>query len=142
MILYPDQRVEQPDNETVCFAAPIDECDWQQLYAKARYNELEELAMRYIIIENEDGIAMGDPHTSVYFMRNDQEINDRVCIILRRMEGRDMCLECAAWIRLKENYSGMIYICRGSTSAEAWQSYASAAGCEQHLVAMVDLELQ
>ena len=130
MILYPDQRIEQLDNETVCFAAPIDECDWQFLYAKARYNELEELAMRYVIIKDE----------SVYFMRNDQEITDRVCIILRQMEGRDTCLECAAWIRIKENYPGMVYICRGSTTADQWQSYASAAGCEQHLVAMVDLD--
>ena len=131
MILYPDQRVQQPDNETVCFAAPIDECDWQYLYARARYNEQEETAMRYVIIENESG--------TVYFMRNDQEITDRVCIILRRMEDQDLCLECAAWIRLKENYPGMIYMCRGSTTAELWQSVSSEAGCEQHLVAMVDL---
>lgn len=130
MILYPDQRVEQPENETVCFAAPIDECDWQQLYSLARYNELEELAMRYVIITSDTA--------SVYFMRNDQEVTDRVCIVLRRMEDRDMCLECAAWVRLKENYPGMIYMCRGSTTADLWQTYAASAGCPQHLVAMVD----
>jgi len=129
MILYPDQRVEQPDNETVCFAAPIEQCDWEQLYSLARYNELEELAMRYVVITED-----------VYFMRNDQEVNDQVCIILRRMEDQDMCLECAAWVRVKENFPGMIYMCRGSTTADQWQSYASAAGCEQHLVAMVELQ--
>ena len=129
MILYPDQRVEQPDNETVCFAAPIDECDWQQLYAKARYNELEDVAMRYIVIIE-----------GVYFMRNNNEFTDQVCILLRRMEDQDLCLEGAAWIRIKENFPGMIYVCRGSTTADQWQSYASASGCAQHLVAMVDLE--
>ncbi len=130
MILYPDQTIEQPENETVCFAAPIHECDWQQLYSQARYNVLETVAMRYVVITED-----------VYFMRNELEITDRVCVLLRRMEDQDSCIEAAAWVRIKENFPGMIYICRGSTTADLWQAYASVAGCEQHLVAMVDLDI-
>ncbi len=131
MILYPDQTIAQPENETVCFAAPIDKCDWQQLYSQARLNELEDLAMRYAVIV--DG---------VYFMRNKLPMTDRVCIVLRRMEDDASCIEAAAWVRIKENYPGMIYICRGSTTTDQWQTHAMAAGCEQHLVAMVDIDIQ
>jgi len=128
VILYPDQREPPQENETVITAAPIKQHDWDHLYELGRKNEIKEVAMRYAIITGED----------VYFMRNRSDITDRVCILLRRMEDDDTCLEATAWIRIRENYPGMVYWCRWST-ADKWQTFSSAAGAPQHQVAMVDL---
>lgn len=144
MILYPDQRIkDQPENETVCFAAPIDKCDWDFLYARAKKNVLTNTGMRFVIIVGDHDTAPvdSDEFTEVYFMRNNQEITDRVCIVLRENEDADKCLESAAWIRIQENYPGMIYICRGSTRADKWQKYSSALGAPQEYVCMVDFHV-
>lgn len=132
MILYPDQRMQaqQPENETVCFAAPIDMCDWNYLHSIGRYHELEQTGMRYVLLDTQD---------CIYFMRNEQEVTDKVCIVLRGIESVDDSIETAAWIRIKENYPGMIYICRGSTTADKWQTHNAALGAPQEYVCMVDI---
>lgn len=144
VILYPDQRIldRQPDNETCVFAAPIDICDWNYLHALAAMNKrlLGVTKMRYIILKDEAGIAMGDAHVSVYFMRNTREINDQVCILLRDMETPDECLESAAWIRITKRFHGMIYICQGSITADKWQTHAASLGANEESVCMVDLD--
>jgi len=143
MLLYPDQRVTQPENETVCFAAPIDLCDWEHLYSKARYNVVDAVGMRYLIIVDESTsvITPGVDVASVYFMRNEQEVTDQVAIIFRRTEDEDTCIETAAWIRIKENYPGMIYIVRGSSTGDHWQTHAAAIGAPEGSVAMVDFNV-
>ena len=118
MLLYPDQRISnQPENQTVCFAAPIDKCDWE--YLAGRGKVLSNTQMKFVIIERTD-------ETDVFFMRNDSEVNDRVCLILRENEDSDTCIESAAWVRIQENFPGMIYIVRGFTDADKWQTHAAA----------------
>ena len=142
MILYPDQRVNQPDNETVCFGAPIHKCDWEFLFSRGRKNTLQQTGMRYAVIIDEEvdaANAESRVYDSVYFMRNDAEINDKVCVLLRNNEDEDTCLESAAWIRITENFPGMIYIVKaGNETADKWQSMSSAIGTEQSCVCMVD----
>ena len=132
MLLYPDQRVEQPDNETVCFGAPIDKCDWE--YLNGRSKVLSSTGMAFVIIDCSDS-------TDVYFMRNDSEVNDRVCVVLRDKEDPDKCIESAAWIRIQENFPGMIFICRGTVDADKWQTYAAAIGASEECTCMVDLDM-
>lgn len=133
MILYPDQgHKNQPENSTVCFAAPIDKCDWEFLhYGEGKRNQLDATNMRYVILD--------DKKDGVYFMRNEMEFTDTVCLLLRTMEDDDTCIESAAWIRIKENFPGMIYIVSGSTNADKYQRYHSAIGAPEDTVCMVDL---
>ena len=143
MILHPDQQVQQPENETVHFGCPIHKCDWEMLYARARLKELEHTGMRYIVImDDEPGMAdasTGDAFDTVYYMRNDSDVNDRVCVLLRTNQGRDVCLESAAWIRIKENYPGMIYIVKaGADQVDKYDAMASTIGADQSCVCMVD----
>lgn len=138
MLLYPDMRApQQPDNDTVCFAAPIELTEWEHLYGRGRDNQLQHTRMRYVIFT--DNIHEDDT-TSVFFMRNDAEITDRVCILLRAFEDADTCLESAAWIRINENFPGMIYIVRGTETADKWQKHNATLGAPQDLVCMVDYE--
>lgn len=132
MILYPDQRIaNQPENSTVCYAAPIDKCDWEFLYyGEGTRHQLTATDMRFVILEGED---------QVYFMRNEGEITDRVCLLLRTMEDDDTCMESAAWIRIQENFPGMIYIVSGSTFADEYQRYHSAIGAPEDSVCLVDI---
>ena len=131
MILYPDQRKDQPENHTVCYAAPIDKCDWEFLhYGEGTRHQLEQTDMRFVILEGEE---------RVYFMRNESEVTDKVCLLLRTMEDEDTCIESAAWIRIQENFPGMIYIVQGSTFADNYQRYHSAIGAPEDSVCMVDL---
>lgn len=133
MLLYPDQRApEQPENDTVCFAAPIEQSDW--MYLKARGKVLSATQQHFVIIEQ-------DENNEVYFMRNESEVTDRVCIILRDNEDPDTCIESAAWVRIQENFPGMIYICRSSPHADKWQAYTSAIGAIESSVCMVDMDL-
>lgn len=131
MILHPDMLVEQPENATLVYANPIDEDDWHALYHAHARNEIEQVAMRYVIFKS-------DATTDVHFMRNDSETTDTCCILLRRMEDDDLCMEAVAWIRLKEDYHGMIYCVRPSKHET---SMAQTAGADQASVAMVDFEL-
>lgn len=130
MILYPDQRHDQPENNTVCYAAPIEKCDWEFMYyGEGMRHQLTATDMRFVILEGED---------QVYFMRNDSEVTDRVCILLRTMEDTDTCIESAAWIRIQENFPGMIYIVQGSTYADKYQRYHATIGAPEDSVCMVD----
>lgn len=138
MLLYPDPRIgEQPDNLTTCFSVPIDVCEWEHLKAIADGTGDEDAidglnAMRFVTLEDD-----------IYFMRSTGEDGyDKLVILLRENEDADTCLESAAWIRVRHEYNGMIYICRKSTTADAWQSFAAiaAANVDEALVAMVDLD--
>lgn len=133
MLLYPDPReIDQPDNLTTCFSAPIDACDWEVLNAKA--GDPEPLNdMRFVILGGDD----------IYFLRGrGQDGYKTLIVLLRDTEDADTCLESAAWIRVKFEFNGMIYICRKSTAANAWQSMTaiSAAYVNEDYVAMVDID--
>lgn len=139
MILYPDQRIEQPDNETVCFAAPIDYIDWEFFRARAHKART---GMKFLRLKDDtdiDAIPEGTDFCSVYFMRNEAEINDEIIIFFRDNEDDDTCLESAAWIRIEENFPGMIYFCRGSLHADKWQTHAASLGAPESSVCMVDI---
>ena len=133
MLLYPDKLVSnQPQNETTCFGGDIDYCDF--VYLKARGQQVPETNMHYAILHDEQNGA------NVFFMRNENVATDRVCVLLRGDEGANKCLESAAWIRVKEEFPGMIYIVRGSTNHHntiRW--HASLMGAAQEYVCMVDL---
>ena len=138
MLLYPDPRVrEQPDNLTTCFAAPIHAIDFDNLMGKTARQGCEPNRdalnnMPFVMLEDD-----------FYFMRsNGEDGYERIVIILRTNEDPDTCLESAAWIRIKYEYNGMIYICRQSPAAHfEWQTIQGiiAAGVDEKLVAMVDL---
>lgn len=132
MLLWPDPRVdEQPENLTTCFAVPIDSCEWEYLLGRCKQEQSN--FMPFTILEGDE----------IYFMRSAGEDGyERVAILLRNNEDADECLESAAWIRVKHEFNGMIYICRKSTTADQWQSFAAIAATEtdESLVAMVDLE--
>ena len=139
MLLYPDQRVtQQPDNDTCVFAAPIESTEWAHLYARGARNELQHTGMRYVIFK--DSIHEGD-NTSVYFMRNDAEITDQVCVLLRGTEDPDTCIESAAWIRINENYPGMIYIVPYTLDPGKYQTHHASLGAPEELVCMVDYDV-
>jgi hypothetical protein len=74
-------------------------------------------------------------------MRNDAEVTDQVCVLLRGFEDPDTCIESAAWIRINENFPGMIYIVRGTVAADKWQNLNSTLGAPEDLVCMVDFDL-
>ena len=135
MLLYPDPRVsEQPDNLTTCFAAPIHACDFEHLWgiANSREDFADERVMPYVMLD-----------ADIYFLRSNGEVGyTSLVIILRTNEDPDTCLESAAWLRLKYEYNGMIYICHRSESAHYdWQTFRgiAAAGVDESLIAMVDL---
>ena len=143
MLLYPDQRADQPENDTVCFGAPIHKCDWEFLLGRTRGQKITQTQMPFTIIVDEtaSGSNDGNPNVfdSVYFMRNDSEVNDKVCVILRDNEDPDICLESAAWIRIQENFPGMIYIVKaGSVHTDKWEAHSSAIGADQECVCMID----
>ena len=121
---------DQPDNLTTCFSAPIDKCDWEFLFARARPDELNGLP--FIILKEDE----------LYFMRSTGEDGyDSLAVILQDFYGdRDACLESAAWLRVKFEFNGMIYIVREATTADGWQSYATitANDIPEEYVAMVD----
>lgn len=139
MLLYPDPRVSyQPDNLTTCFAAPIEPCDWEHLWAIAKGSGKDFSAdslngMPYVILADD-----------IYFMRSRGEDGyDTLIVLLREDEDADTCLESAAWIRVKHEYNGMIYIChkQSASANKDWQEYVAitAEGVDETLVAMVDL---
>ena len=138
MLLYPDPRVsDQPDNLTTCFAVPIDPCEWEHLWAIAKGSGKDFSA------DDLNGIPYVILADGIYFMRSNGESGyDTLVVMLREDEDADTCLESAAWIRVRQEYNGMIYICRKSTTADQWQSFAAiaAANVDESLVAMVDFE--
>lgn len=128
----------QPDNPTTCFATPIEPCDWEHLWGIAKGSGKDFSAdplnnMPYVILAD-----------SIYFMRSRGEDGyDTLVVLLREDEDPDTCLESAAWIRVKHEYNGMIYIChKQSASANPdWQTYVAitSTGVDEAYVAMVDL---
>lgn len=136
MLLYPDPTREQPDNPTTCFAAPIEICDWMHMKGRAvgsRNSEYRDQLndMPYLVLSED-----------LYYMRSTGEDGyDSLAILLRDNEDADTCLESAAWIRVKHEFNGMIYICRPKTTADEWQSFAAitSLGVDEAYVAMVDL---
>jgi hypothetical protein len=64
-----------------------------------------------------------------------------VCLILRENQDADTCIESAAWVRIQENFPGMIYIVRGSTEADKWQTHSASIGASQDSICMVELDL-
>lgn len=127
----------QPDNLTTCFAAPIHIGDWEHLWCVAKGSGKDFSAdslngMPYVILADD-----------IYFMRsNGEDGYDTLIVLLREDEDADTCLESAAWIRVKHEYNGMIYICRKQLSDHfEWQTFRAitAEGVDETLVAMVDL---
>lgn len=127
----------QPDNPTTCFAVPIEPCDWEHLYGIARGSGKDFSAdslngMPFVILAHD-----------IYFLRSRGEVGyNTLVVLLREDEDPDVCLESAAWIRVKHEYNGMIYICQKSASANPdWQEYVAitSTGVDEAYVAMVDL---
>lgn len=90
MLLYPDMTRQQYDgSETFVFAAPCTKHEWYSMYKYAA----------------DDG-----NHLPYVFDKADDDPENHVCIILRHQETiDDHAVETAAWVRIKEEFTGMIY---------------------------------
>lgn len=96
MLLYPDMRRELYDaNENFVFAAPCMESEWKELYENR--NEPNR-ASDYL------------PFTFIKESFHTEAPPDVTCIILMSPQTLDdEAIATAAWIRVAEEYTGMIY---------------------------------
>lgn len=135
MLLYPDQSVEQPDNPTTCFAAPVSQGEIHSLIACSVPQRDGLNYMPFVIITDD---------SAFYVMDRGQDGYRRTAILLRENEeDADTCLESAAWIRLKHEFNGMIYILSPDTTPhteqQKWITHGRALGAPPEYVCMVDL---
>ncbi len=122
MLLFPDMRREQYEgNDNFVFAAPCTKVEWDYLHNKSVQ---EEHYLPYI------------------FMKDDPD--DVSCLILRLPEITDeQAVTTAAWIRVSEEYTGMIYAV-SFESVPTIQSLSSivarTAGCNPKQVKHIEIK--
>jgi len=121
MLLFPDMRREQYEgNDNFVFAAPCTKVEWDYLHSKSVQ---EEHYLPYI------------------FMKDDPD--DVTCLVLRLPEITDeQAVTTAAWIRVSEEYTGMIYAV-SFESVPSVQSLSSivarTAGCNPKQVKHIEI---
>ena len=97
MLLYPDMRRETYDaNDNFVLAAPCTEAEWKEL-----------LKMRQPKFDGDENYL---PFTFIKETYHDNAPPDVTCIILMFLHTPDDdAIATAAWIRVVEEYTGMIY---------------------------------
>jgi len=127
MLLYPDMRREQYEgNDNFVFATPCTKSEWDYLHGKS---EQSEHYLPYFFAKE-------------YFHENAPP--DLTCIILRHPEITDeQAVTTAAWIRVSEEYTGMIYAV-SYESVPTVQSLSSivarTAGCNPKQVKHIEIK--
>ena len=103
MMLFPDMgRKQYEDNDNFVFAAPCTDAEWCHMYAEAQV-EPDDKYLPFVF--------WGEGPAT--FSRQNRVLGipgDVVCIILREPTSSDEdALTTAAWIRVSEEFTGMIY---------------------------------
>ena len=121
MLLFPDmRRALYTDNDNFVFAAPCTKSEWDYLH---KHSIQLDHYLPFIIIN---------------------ELEDVTCIILRHPEiTDDQTVTTAAWIRISEEYTGMIYALSYESvpTAQSLSSIvARTAGCNPKQVKHVEIK--
>lgn len=102
-MLYPDMsRSTYDKSDHFVFAAPCTKHEWYELHGQI----LSQWAQRTKKTPN----SRGATEDYLGWIELEDDSLEKVCVILRTPEATDtMCEETAAWIRVSQEFTGMIY---------------------------------